>query len=241
MAFVQSLSRLIEGRLQLNRRAPINENDASHMESSTDVLVRRLQSGDEGALAELFSLFNDRFHRLIDVRMHWLLRGRLDVGDVLQEAYLDARDRLEHFFSREDSSIFVWLRLIVIQRLQLLQRYHLGASKRDAYREVRMMGGNQSSASCSHAPLLAASITSPSGVAVREESAAMICRLLAEMEPIDREILMLRHFEQLSNNDAAEVLGIAVTAASNRYMRALQRLRQMVEVREKSRPLSEVN
>ena len=231
----------MEGRLELERHAPIVEQESGLMESSADVLVRRLQAGDESALADLFSLFKDRFHRLIDVRMHWLLRGRLDVGDVLQESYLDARERLEHFFSREDSSIFVWLRLIVLQRLQLLQRYHLGASKRDAYKEVRLMGVDQSSASYPVSPLLAASITSPSGVAVREESAALICRLLAEMEPIDREILMLRHFEQLSNNDAAAVLGIAVTAASNRYMRALQRLRQMVEQREKIRPLSEVN
>jgi RNA polymerase sigma-70 factor, ECF subfamily len=227
--------------MELNRHAAIIDNETSLTESSADALVRRLQAGDEDALADLFSLFNDRFHRLIDVRMHWLLRGRLDVGDVLQESYLDARDRLEHFFSREDRSIFVWLRLIVLQRLQLLQRFHLRASKRDAYKEFRLTGNDQSSMFCSLSRMLAASMTSPSGVAVREESVALISRLLAEMEPIDREILMLRHFEQLSNNDAAEVLEIGFTAASNRYIRALRRLKQMIEGREKVRPLSEVN
>lgn len=191
--------------------------------------MRRLRDGEHDALAELFSLFNDKFQRLIDVRLHWSLRGRLDVSDVLQESYLDARDRLAHFFSREDSSIFVWLRLVVLQRLQLLERFHLAASKRDAFREVRLNGDNRSGISSNLSHSLAASITSPSAAAVREESVALVDRLLAEMEPIDREVLTLRHFEQLANNEVAEILGVGVTAASNRYVRALRRLKEMVE------------
>ena len=218
--------------MKLNFHTPTFEDGTSLLQSSPDDLVRRLKAGEESALADLFSLFNERFHRLIDVRMHKMLRGRLDVGDVLQESYLDARDRLDHFFSRENSSIFVWLRLIVLQRLQLLQRFHLGASKRDAYREIRLADEDQSSV-FSHSPVLAASITSPSGVAVREEAVAFISRLLAKMEPIDREILILRHFEQLSNSHAAEVLGIGVTAANNRHVRALQRLKQLIDREQK--------
>jgi len=192
-------------------------------------LLLRLESRDPDALAELFAFYNDKFHRLVDVRLNWTLRGRLDVADVLREAFLDARDRLDHFFSREERSIFVWLRLIVLQRLQMLERFHLQASKRDAYREVRLHGNDKSDrfGSLSHA--LAASITSPSAAAAREESIALVDRLLVQMEPIDREVLMLRHFEQLQNGEVAEILGIGVTAASNRYMRALRRLKQLIE------------
>jgi len=121
------------------------------------------------------------------------------------------------------------LRLIVLQRLQMLERFHLQASKRDAYREVRLHGNDKSDRFGSLSQALAASITSPSAAAAREESIALVDRLLAQMEPIDREVLMRRHFEQLRNGEVAEILGIGVTAASNRYMRALRRLKQMIE------------
>lgn len=201
--------------------------------SSQDVaiesLVSRLEAGDTDALADLFSFYEDRFHRMVDVRLHWSLRGRLDAVDVLQEAYLDARDRLQNFFSREKRSIFIWLRLIVLQRLQMLERFHLQASKRDTFREVRLNGSDRSEQFDVLSCALATSITSPSEAAVREESIALVARLLEGMEPIDREVLILRHFEQLSNGEVAEVLDIGVTAASNRYMRALRRLKQQLE------------
>ena len=209
--------------------APETPSVESSVESSVEALLTRLESRDLDALAELFAYYHDKFHRLVDVRLHWTLRGRLDVADVLQEAFLDARDRLDHFLSREERSIFVWLRLIVLQRLQMLERFHLQASKRDAYRETRLSGNDQSDrfGSLSHA--LAASITSPSAAAEREESIVLVNRLLAQLEPIDREVLMLRHFEQLQNGEVAEILGIGVTAASNRYMRALRRLQLLIE------------
>ena len=208
-------------------------------QARADALVRRLESRDHDALAELFTVYEDRLQRLIDVRLHWSLKGRLEVADVLQEAFLDARGRLDHYFSREERSIYVWLRLIVIQRLQLLERFHLQAGKRDVHREVRLSGNDDSRpiGHLSHA--LVASITSPSAAAVREEAVALVDRLLAEMDPIDREVLMLRHFEQLPNNDVAEILGVGVTAASNRYVRALRRLREMVESVQNRNPPSE--
>ncbi|MCA9011649.1 MAG: sigma-70 family RNA polymerase sigma factor [Planctomycetaceae bacterium] len=202
---------------------------ATASQPDVDELVCRLRAGDHDALAELFSLYSDRFHRLIDVRLHWSLRGRLDVADVMQEAYIDARERLTHFFSREDGTIFVWLRLIVLQRLLLLERFHLQASKRNASMEVRLNGDDRSGRFGSLSQALAASITSPSAAAHREEAIALVDRLLTEMEPIDREILMLRHFEQLPNKEVAEILGVGVTAASNRYVRALRRLKDLVE------------
>ena len=196
---------------------------------TVESLVSRLEAGDADALADLFSFYEDRFHRMVDVRLHWSLRGRLDAVDVLQEAYLDARDRLQNFFSREKRSIFIWLRLIVLQRLQMLERFHLQASKRDTFREVRLNGSDRSDQVDVLSYALATSITSPSEAAVREESIALVARLLEGMEPIDREVLILRHFEQLSNGEVAEVLDIGVTAASNRYMRALRRLKQQLE------------
>jgi RNA polymerase sigma-70 factor (ECF subfamily) len=106
----------------------------------------------------------------------------------------------------------------------------LATEARDVHREVSNLRGNSPDSSClSLAQFFVASITSPSQAVVRLELQARIHDALNNMEPIDREILALRHFEQLSNNEAAQVLQISPTAASNRYIRALGRLRPMLD------------
>jgi RNA polymerase sigma-70 factor (ECF subfamily) len=147
----------------------------------------------------------------------------------LQEAYLAAADRLDHFLGRAEGSVYVWLRLIVLQTLTDLHRRHLGTGKRDASREVSMQfvpAGHSTAASL--AAQFLGSFTSPSGAVMREEMAVRLENAIAAMNPIDQEILALRHFEELSNQEIAEVLGIEPTAASNRHMRAIQRLKDIL-------------
>ncbi|MGF1581140.1 MAG: sigma-70 family RNA polymerase sigma factor [Gemmataceae bacterium] len=199
------------------------------MDDSEEALVERLRAGEEAVLAELFSLHRDRLWRMLNFRMDRRLAGRVDAEDILQEAYLSASGRIEHYRKEESMSFFVWLRLIVNQTLIDVHRRHIGAEMRDANREVSLHHkGNAQSTSMSLAAKLLGNITSPSQAAVREETSAQLERAIASMDTIDQEVLALRHFEDLTNSEVAEVLGIAQTAASNRYVRALARLKDIL-------------
>ncbi|NQT85567.1 sigma-70 family RNA polymerase sigma factor [bacterium] len=186
-------------------------------------LEARMALGDEQALAALFSLHRERLWRIASFRLADKLRGRIDPDDVLQDAYLAAGARLEHY---DGGSAFLWLRLVVNQTLVDLYRRHLGAQMRDAGREVAIQRGPYSQAtSASVAIQLAGDLTSPSEAAVRAEMLDIVERAMEGMDPIDREVLALRHFEELTNGEVAEALGIQAKAASIRYVRAIRRLK----------------
>lgn len=191
-----------------------------------DDLTVRMQNGDREALAVLFSQHWDRLWRLIDFRMDRRLLGRVDPDDVLQEAYLAAAQRLGHYGPDVVVSPFIWLRAIVMQTLTDVHRHHLGAQMRSAGREVKLHGwNNPQTTSASLAALLVGQYTTPSQVAQRAELADRIEQAITTMEPLDQEVLVLRHFEELTNSEVAEVLGIQQKAASIRYVRAIKRLK----------------
>jgi RNA polymerase sigma-70 factor (ECF subfamily) len=190
-------------------------------------LVARLQSGEQSALAELFARHRDKLRRMVELRLDARLAGRVSASDVLQEAYIDAVKRVEHYFTKEGQSFFGWLRLVVGQRLMDVHREHL-AGKRDASRDIGMNRGTNADSTCLAARLLGPA-SSPSQAAQREETFAQLEAALEQMDPLDREVLALRHFEELSNTETAEVLGIQTAAASKRYVRALARLKEILE------------
>lgn len=186
----------------------------------------RLERGDEQALAALFEQHRERLWRIVNFRLDHRLQGRVDPDDVLQESYLAAAQRIGHFKSFESRSPFLWLRLVVNQTLVDAHRRHLGAGMRDAGREIALEGfAYPQATSVSLAIHLIGSLTSPSRVAMRGEVLERIEKSIEEMETIDQEVLALRHFEELTNNEVAEVLKIQPKAASIRYIRAVQRLR----------------
>ena len=187
-------------------------------------LVARVQAGDQAALSELFDRHRPKLRRMVELRLDARLAGRMSASDVLQEAYIDAVKRVEHYFSKDGQSFFGWLRLVVGQRLLDVHREHL-AGKRDASREA---GNNNADSTCLAARLLGAT-SSPSQAAQRHETFAQLEEALNRMDPLDREVLALRHFEELSNGETAELLGIQTAAASKRYVRALARLKEILE------------
>jgi RNA polymerase sigma-70 factor (ECF subfamily) len=192
-------------------------------------LVERLRRGDAQALATAFADHQERLRRLASYRLAPGLNGRVDAEDVLQESYLAAMARLKHFQESSSESVFVWLRLVVLQTITDIHRKHLGAQMRDAYREVGLPGTRWSpGSSASLAAQLAASLTSPSQAAIRDETSRQLEAAIETMSELDREILELRHFEELSNQEAAEVLGIEEKAASIRYVRAIKRLKDIL-------------
>jgi len=195
----------------------------------TEELERRLKSGDLEALAELFTRERERLWRVIHFRLAEPLRGRLEPEDVLQEAFLAASQRLKYYVESPATSPFIWLRMIVNQTLVDLHRQHLGAQRRDAAREVSIDRAPYVEAtSVSVAIQLVGIFTSPSGAAARADTLSLVQSAIEQMDPIDREVLALRHFEELTNSEVAEALGIEQKAASIRYVRALRRLKEVL-------------
>jgi RNA polymerase sigma-70 factor (ECF subfamily) len=153
----------------------------------------------------------------------------LDPDDVLQEAFLAANQRLAHYADSPATSPFIWLRMILNQTLVDVHRQHLEAQKRDAAREVSVEAPAYVQAtSASLAIQLVGAFTSPSGAAARADILALVQNAIEQMDAIDREVLALRHFEELSNSEVAETLGIEQKAASIRYIRALRRLKEVL-------------
>lgn len=181
-------------------------------------LERDLRAGDDAVLGELFERHRERLQRMVHFRLDARLVGRIDPDDVLQESFLEAEKRLQAYRD-DDKPFFVWIRLITQQTMIDLHRKHLGAKMRSAGREVH------APASGTLSGLFVGQITSPSRAMMREEIRARVDAALQEMDEIDREVLMLRHFEELSNKEVATLLGIQENAASNRYVRALGRLK----------------
>jgi RNA polymerase sigma-70 factor (ECF subfamily) len=189
-------------------------------------LLDRLQAGDRDALAELFARHREPLRRMIMLRLDHRLGGRVSPSDILQETYVDAMKRVPHFFENPDMPFFIWLRWIAGQRLVEVHRQHLGARMRDAGLEIPLQQGYPAAASSTClAANLAGGLTSPSRAAIRGETLAQLEAALDRLDPLDREVLALRHFEELSNNEVAALLGIQKAAASKRYVRALERLK----------------
>jgi RNA polymerase sigma-70 factor (ECF subfamily) len=188
-----------------------------------------LRRGDPDALTALFSRHRDRLRRMIEFRIDARLKSRVSASDVLQEAYIEALHRLKKNPPDANLPFFVWVRGLTIQRIIDLYRRHLGAQARDAGREVRLEADGSVEASAEKMAALLGDLTSPSQAAERAEVAARVRSVLERLDPVDREVVALRHFEELSNNETAAVLGLQPPAASKRYVRAMDRLREALE------------
>ncbi|MEO2033263.1 MAG: sigma-70 family RNA polymerase sigma factor, partial [Planctomycetaceae bacterium] len=191
--------------------------------------VQRLREGESAALGELFSLCQKRLRQMLHFRLDHRLTRRVDVDDVLQEAFIDAAKRLTHLQQTDDdASAYVWLRLVTLQTLADTHRFHLGAQARDMAREVPTRDASAQSTARSMAHMLVGRLTSPSQAIQRVEAIEQVQAALELMTPIDQEILALRNFEELTNTEAAEILKIEPGTASLRFIRALKRLQQMM-------------
>jgi RNA polymerase sigma-70 factor, ECF subfamily len=199
--------------------------------SSADTarLLEQARAGDQAALNEVFNRHRARLRRMVELRLDRRLQARIDASDVIQEAYVDAVRRLDEFLSRPDYPLFLWLRLLVGERLLKLHRHHLGTRMRDAELEVSIFRGALPAAtSAALAAQLMGKHTSPTQAAVRAERMLRLQEALNSLDPIDREVLSLRHFEDLSLAETARSLEIQEAAAAKRYIRALKRLKALL-------------
>ncbi len=198
------------------------------MALSTDGLrqFRPRSSGNERLLADAFARYGPRLARIVVWRLDARLRGRADVDDVLQEAYIAAAQRYHHYqCSDPQPSLFLWLRWIVGQTLADVHRRHLGTRMRDARLDVSLDRRAGPSSSAAWVDDVQGQLTSPSQAMMRKEASSALQNALRRLRSGDREILILRHFEELSNGEVAELLALTHKAASIRYIRALHRLK----------------
>jgi RNA polymerase sigma-70 factor, ECF subfamily len=198
-------------------------------DSETTLLIEQAVRGDQRALSKLLGRHRERLRRMVALRLDRRLQGRVDPSDIIQEAYLDAARRLPEFHRCPTLPFFLWLRMLAGQRLVDEHRKHLGAAARDAGREISLYrGALPETSSAALAANLLGRLTTPSQAAIRAERKIRLQEALNSLESIDREVLALRHFEELSNGEAAAVLGLDKSAASKRYARALIRLKEIL-------------
>ena len=192
--------------------------------------LRRAAEGDQAAWTELMGRHRARLRRMVALRLDRRLLGRIDPSDVIQEASLEAARGLLTYLERPELPPFLWLRWLTGMTLQALHRKHLGVRARDASREVRIVEGPMPGAtSAALAAQLMGHGTRPSVAAARAERKLRLQETLDALDPIDREVLVLRHFEELTAAEAARVIGIERSAAAKRYIRALKRLKGVID------------
>lgn len=197
--------------------------------TETNRLLERAAGGDQQVLGVLLGQHRERLRRMVALRLDRRLQGRIDPSDVIQETYLEAAVRLPDYVRAPSMPFFLWLRFLTGQKIATLQRHHMGARMRDASLEVGLPAGFAPEASsAAMAAQFVGAATHPSEAAIRAELKNRVQDALNAMKPLDREVLALRHFEQLSRAEIAQVLDISEAAAGKRYIRALEKLKQIL-------------
>jgi len=194
-------------------------------DQDSEQLLQAARGGDPRAIEGLLEQHRPKLRRMVELRLNARLRGRVDPSDIVQEAMLQAAKNLEDYVNDPQVPAYLWLRALTQQQLLATHRFHLRTMKRDANLEIAVGANRVGVSSMSIASFFVDEATSPSGVVGKAEQVRILEELIDGMEPIDREILALRHFEQMGNSEAAKLLGIGETTASQRFFRALKRLR----------------
>jgi RNA polymerase sigma-70 factor, ECF subfamily len=187
-------------------------------------LLQEIRVGQPGALDRLLARHRPYLRQLVGLRLDAPLRARVDPSDVVQEAQIEAVRRLANYLEQPAMPFRLWLRQIAHDRLLMVRRKHLGAACRTAARDVALPDRS----SVALARQLLAPGSTPSEQLSRRELTHRVHQALAELPDPDREVLLMRNFEGLSNQEVAQVLRINPGAASQRYGRALLRLRQIL-------------
>ena len=188
-------------------------------------LLARARAGDGGARAELFDRCRERLRRMVRLRLDRRLAARVDVSDVLQEMYLEATRRLPQYLAAPQMPFHLWLRWLARERVQVLHRRHLGADRRAVGHEARPLPPDSSAQLISG---LVGPGPTPSQALAALELAERLRLALQQLDEDERDMLLWRHFEQLSNREIAQLLGVSEAAANKRYIRALQKLRGLL-------------
>lgn len=161
------------------------------------------------------------------MRMNPQLQSRLDASDVVQDTLVEATRTVGQFVQDPKISVYVWLRRLANEKLIQAHRRHLGAQKRDASRD-QSIHGSLSATSEAIVLQLVAHTSSPSETIAKKDRKRLLTEALNRMDSLDREVLVLRHFEGLNSREASELLGLNYEAVKKRYLRALEKLQVLL-------------
>lgn len=190
----------------------------------TERLLRQAEAGDRQAFERLFADHRPYLRRLAELRLDPRLGPRVDASDVVQEAHLEALRRLGAYLERRPLPFRLWLRQIACDCALKARRHHLGTARRDAAREVAL----PEQSSLALAEQLAAGGSTPSRQLDRRELARRLRQAVEQLPEADREVILLRHFEGLSNQEVGCLLGVDPGTVSKRHGRALLRLHRLL-------------
>jgi RNA polymerase sigma-70 factor (ECF subfamily) len=196
----------------------------------TQELLNQARQGGAGAVDRLLATHRDGLRRMIELRLDPAIARRVDASDIVQEVLLEANRRLNDYLRAPTMPFHLWLRHIAKDRMIDAYRRHRQAQRRSLDREQPIVPG----AFADHSSIeLAAQFfdqeLTPASAAIREEVQRRLAAALTALDEDDRDIIFMRHHEQLSNQDVAAMLGLSEAAASMRYLRALRRLRSLLE------------
>ncbi|MEL6104820.1 MAG: sigma-70 family RNA polymerase sigma factor [Planctomycetota bacterium] len=202
------------------------DNDTTRL---IEELERRVQAGDQEALASFFESLRPRLVRIVEAHLDPNLTGRVDPADILQDVFLDLTKKLPGFAARETPMRpLIWIRLVAKERVLITHRKHLFAAARDARREVTPAARTDGSVSNVFHHCLVSRVSTIGGRLMREEMSSALLKAIESLHEQDREIITMRIFEELSNSEAAEVVGLSENGASSRFVRAMMRLKKAV-------------
>jgi RNA polymerase sigma-70 factor (ECF subfamily) len=172
----------------------------------------------------------DALRKLVGHRMDRAIARRVDASDVVQDVLLEASNRLANYLDQPALPFHLWLRQLARDRMIDMHRRHRQAQRRSVDRERSLAArAHSGQSSLDLAARLADAELTPVAASIRRELQLRYHEAIEELAEDDREILLMRHFEQLTNSEAAEALGLSPPAAGMRHLRALRRLKDQLE------------
>lgn len=195
----------------------------------TDRLLADAKTETDGAVDRLLGEFRDPLRRMVDLRLDPALARRIDASDIVQDVMIEATQRLRDYLKKPDMPFHLWLRHLAQDRIIDAHRRHRGAQRRSIDREqaiTKPAWAEDSSASL--VSQLVDTERTPATEAIRAELERKLTAAVNKLPDGDRDMILMRHTEQLSNQDVAKALGLTEAAASMRYLRSLRRLKQIL-------------
>ena len=198
---------------------------------ATAELLVNVREGQQDAVEELLGRHRDSLRRMIAIRLDQRIMQRLDVSDVVQDVLIEANRRLVDYVNNPSIPFHLWIRQIAKDRIIDAHRRHRLSAKRSIDREQPMGGGqNQPDQSTMElANQFRDAALTPAAAATQRELARHIEMAIQHLRDGDREVILMRHYEQLNNQEIAQALGLSEPAASMRYLRAVKRLREVID------------
>jgi RNA polymerase sigma-70 factor (ECF subfamily) len=197
-------------------------------DENTDRLLSEARAGDSQAVNQLLEKHRGAVRRLVQVRLDRKVQQRVDVSDVVQDVMIEASTRLEKYLDHPTMAFHLWIRQIAWDRIIDTFRRHRGSAKRNMDREQPIQAAVTDGSTMELAIQLHDPALTPAATATQREIADRVESAVERLDDVDREVIVMRHYEHLTNTEVAEALGLTTPAASMRYLRAIRRLRELL-------------